>query len=61
MAAFPYWLTLLTIAVMVIVIRFTVYARANDTEGVRIVVLISGLCLGCVVSGLIDFRRKELV
>jgi hypothetical protein len=60
-AAFPYWLTLLTIAAIVIVVRFTVFSRGNDTEGVRIVVLISGLCLGGVVSGLIDFRRKELV
>ncbi|MBT1712259.1 DUF4184 family protein [Fulvivirgaceae bacterium PWU5] len=61
MAAFLYWLTLLTIAVIVVVIRFTIFARVNDTEGVRVVVLISGLCLGGVISGLIDFRRKELV
>lgn len=60
-AVLPYWLTLLTITAIVVAVRFTVYARVNDTEGVRIVVLISGLCLGCVVSGLIDFRRKELV
>jgi hypothetical protein len=60
-AVFPYWLTLLAVAAIVVVVRFTLFSRGNDTEGVRIVVLISGLCLGCIISGLIDFRRKELV
>jgi hypothetical protein len=55
-----YWFTLVAIAGIVVAVRFTLYAKTNDSEGTRIIGCISGLCLGCVFSGLLPLKKNEL-